>query len=177
MEIGFFPQNKKQVSWSFFYSTHAGLCRNSRLIAHALPSWSRGRCSSLPGPDYFDEVTANCLNFARQWGHAPFGKILTNYHQFCLPGKIIRSPQCFLFDHQGKFGHAEGILSHTMLRTKTFRSSGCNPHSRWCTTGPLNLVMRKCRSLATCTYLSISPSGTFQASETPFAPPRFFFFA
>jgi len=42
--------------------------------------------------------------------------------------------------------------------------------------GPLNLVMIKCRSLATCTYLCMSPSGTFQASETPFAAPPFFLF-
>ena len=93
--------------------------------------------------------------------------------------------QCFSFWPPGKIWSCRGNSAPqavkgvkadvSMLRTKTFRPSGCNPHSRWCTTGPLNLVMRECKSLATCTYLSISPSGTFQASQTPFAAPPFFF--
>ena len=77
---------------------------NSRHATRKVPP------QSLPGPDYFDEE-AKCysrlLNFAKSHfdfaipgsgvtGRMTYAKILTIYSQFCLPGKIIRSPQWVL---------------------------------------------------------------------------------
>ena len=86
---------------------------------------------ALPGPDYFDEeakcykqfvwiLPSHILPFQTVRSRA-FGKILTNCHQFCLPGKIIRSPQWGRWCNEEEFCAATATL---------FRQPQCRPATR-----------------------------------------------
>ena len=92
---------------------------------------------TLPGPDYFDEE-AKCYGrlFEFCWvtfqtvGLHNFGKILTICSQFCVPSKIIQSPQCNMTWQVGSSGEQKYhyTISHPHIILPTYHAHISCPH-------------------------------------------------